>query len=71
MDNVYLNLAVYLFEEFTKRATNPKSDATFDYRRPMKGHSWHAKNFADLFRDMVEQVKKHAQSGESRSSTEY
>jgi hypothetical protein len=71
MDNFYLNLAVYLFEEFTKRATNPKSDATFDYGRPMKGHSWHAKNFADMLREMAEQVKKHAPSGESRAWTEY
>jgi hypothetical protein len=31
MDNFYLNLAVYLFEEFTKRAANPSSGATFEY----------------------------------------
>jgi hypothetical protein len=38
----------------------PKSDATFAYGRPMKGHSWHAKNFADMLRDMAEHVKRNA-----------
>jgi hypothetical protein len=71
MDNFYLNLAVYLFEEFTKKTTNPKSDATFAYGRPMKGHSWHAKNFADMLRDMAEQVKKNTPAGDSRAWLEH
>jgi hypothetical protein len=71
MDNFYLNLAVYLFEEFTKKTTNPKSDATFEYGRPMKGHSWHAKNFADMLRDMAEQVKKNTPAGDSRAWLEH
>jgi hypothetical protein len=25
----------------------------------MKGHSWHATNFADMLRDMAEQVKRN------------
>lgn len=71
MDNFYLNLAVYLFEEFTKKTTNPRSDATFEYGRPLKGHSWHAKTFADMLRDMAEQVKKNTPAGESRAWSEY
>ncbi len=71
MDNFYLNLAVYLFEEFTKKATNPKSDATFAYGRPLKGHSWHEKNFADMMRDMAEQVKRNTPAGDSRAWSEY
>jgi S-formylglutathione hydrolase FrmB len=67
MDNFYLNLAVYLFEEFAKKTTNPKSDATFDYGRPMKGHSWHAKNFSDMLRDMAEQVKQNTPAGDSQA----
>jgi hypothetical protein len=67
MDNFYLNLAVYLFEEFTKKAGNPKSDATFAYGRPMKGHSWHATNFAEMLRDMAELVKKNTPAGDSRA----
>lgn len=71
MDNFYLNLAVYLFEDFTKKTTNPKSDATFEYGRPLKGHSWHAKNFADMLRDMAELVKRNTPAGESRTWSEY
>jgi Putative esterase len=71
MDNFYLNLAVYLFEEFTKKTTDPRSDATFEYGRPMKGHSWHEKNFADMLREMAEQIKKNAPANASRAWAEY
>jgi Putative esterase len=71
MDNFYLNLAVYLFEDFTKKTTNPKSDATFAYGRPLKGHSWHEKNFADMMRDMGEQVKRNTPTGESLAWSQY
>ena len=71
MDNFYLNLGVYLFEEFAKKSTNPKSDATFAYGRPMKGHSWHAQNFADMLRDMAEQVKKTTPASDSRAWSQY
>jgi hypothetical protein len=71
MDNFYLNLAVYLFENFTKQAKNPASDATFVYGRPMKGHSWHATNFADMLREMAGLVKKNTPSGESLAWAEH
>ena len=71
MDNFYLNLAVYLFEDFAKKTANPRSDATFAYGRPLKGHSWHAKNFADMMRDMGEQVKRSTPSGDTRSWSEH
>jgi S-formylglutathione hydrolase FrmB len=71
MDNFYLNLAVYLFEEFTRKATNPKSDVTFEYGRPLKGHSWHAKNFADMMRDMAEQIKRNTPDKDSRAWSQY
>jgi hypothetical protein len=70
MDNFYLNQAVYLFEDFIRQTTSPKSDATFEYGRPMKGHSWHSKNFADMLREMAERVKKNTPSGESRAWAE-
>jgi len=41
MDNFYLNLAVYLFEESSNAAANPASGFTFEYGRPLKGHWWH------------------------------
>lgn len=66
MDDFYLNLAVYRFEDFLKSTTNPKSDATFVYGRPMKGHSWHAWTWAQLVRDMGAHVRARAGGADVR-----
>ncbi|AHG93637.1 esterase (plasmid) [Gemmatirosa kalamazoonensis] len=63
MDDFYLNLAVYRFEEFLKSTTNPRSDATFTYGRPTKGHSWHAWTWADFVRQVGAVMKRHAPAG--------
>jgi hypothetical protein len=54
MDNYYLNLAVYLLEDFLK-TTN--AGATFDYGRPMKGHGWHPDSNAELVKMMAAQMQ--------------
>ena len=54
MDNYYLNLAVYLLEDFLK-TTN--AGATFDYGRPMKGHGWHPDSNAALVKMMAAQMQ--------------
>ena len=64
MDDFYLNLAVYQFEEFLKSTTNPRSDAEFTYGRPMKGHSWHAYPWAEFVRRVAAHVKKNTPPGE-------
>jgi hypothetical protein len=64
MDDFYLNLAVYRFEEFLKSTTNPTSDATFTYGRPMKGHSWHAWTWAEFVRLAAGEVRRNAPAGE-------
>jgi hypothetical protein len=71
MDNFYLNLAVYLFEDFSKAATNPASGFTFEYGRPMKGHWWHPQNWADVIRAMAKQVSEHAPKGETTEWLNY
>ena len=71
MDDFYLNLAVYRMEEFLKSTTNPKSDATFTYGRPMKGHSWHDWTWADLVRRMATHVTKNAPAGEDTRAWKY
>ncbi len=40
MDSFYLNLAVYLLEDFLKGTTDPFYAGSFEYGRPMKGHGW-------------------------------
>ena len=71
MDDFYLNLAVYRFEEFLKNTTNPHSDAEFTYGRPTRGHSWHAFPWAEMVRRMAAHVKAHAPPGESAAAWSY
>jgi len=46
------------FEEFVKSTTSPRSDATFTYGRPTKGHSWHAWTWAEFVRHVAETMKR-------------
>ncbi|HEX5435860.1 MAG TPA: alpha/beta hydrolase-fold protein [Gemmatimonadaceae bacterium] len=71
MDNFYLDLAVYDFQHFLESTTNPKSDATFTFGRPEKGHGWHAFTWAEMVRDMATYVKAHAPSGANTSAWSY
>jgi Putative esterase len=58
MDNYYLNLAVYLLEDFLKAVDNPKSEAVFEYGRPMKPHGWQPFTNAELVRSMAARINK-------------
>ena len=70
MDDFYLNLAVYRFDEFLK-GTELGKNVPFTYGRPMKGHSWHVMPWAELVRQMGAHVKKNAPAGEDTSSWWY
>jgi hypothetical protein len=71
MDDFYLNLAVYRFEEFLKSTTNPRSDAEFFWGRPMKGHSWHIEPWADFVRRIAATIRKQAPAGEDTRAWSY
>lgn len=60
MDNYYLNLAVYHLEDFLKATENPKSEAVFEYGRPMKPHGWQPFTNAELVRMMATRINKTA-----------
>jgi putative esterase len=62
MDNYYLNLAVYQLEDFLKSAAEPKSEAVFEYGRPMKAHGWQPFTNAELVRLMAARINKTASS---------
>jgi hypothetical protein len=64
MDDFYLNLAVYQFQEFLASTTNPHYEAEFTYGRPKKGHSWHAYPWADLVRHVASAMAAVAPPGE-------
>jgi hypothetical protein len=71
MDNYYLNLAVYLLEDFLKEATDPQSDAVFEYGRPMKGHGWHPMSWPDLIRMMTDHITGNRPAGDHAASWKY
>lgn len=59
MDNYYLNLAVYLMEQESKKLTSPAADFTFEYGRPMKPHGWQPFTNAELVRMMDAFRRRH------------
>ncbi|MEO8449353.1 MAG: alpha/beta hydrolase-fold protein, partial [Gemmatimonadota bacterium] len=68
MDNYYLNLAVYLLEEFLTSTTKPAYGGSFRYGRPLKQHGWQPMSGADLVREMADQIARNAPSGEDVTS---
>lgn len=71
MDNFYLNLAVYDFQDFLKHTSNPHYEAEFTFGRPEKGHGWHNWTWAQMVRDVGEYVKKNAPAGEPSTGWNY
>lgn len=71
MDDYWLNLAVYKFEELARGATNPTSDADFTYGRPMKGHSWHAWTWANFVRTAAASIADHTPAGDDARRWHY
>ena len=71
MDHFYLNLAVYLMEDFLKQTRNPEADATFEYGRPMKGHGWFPMTIPELVRMMAQSAGAHAPAGENTKAWHY
>jgi len=71
MDDFYLNLAVYQFQDFLRSTTNPHYEGEFTYGRPMKGHSWHTFTWAEMVRQMGAFVKANAPSSEESAAWSY
>ena len=71
MDNYYLNLAVYLLQDFLANTQNPFYAGSFQFGRPMKGHGWQPTSNLDLIKAMAEQIAKNAADGEAASGWHY
>ncbi|HEV2386300.1 MAG TPA: alpha/beta hydrolase-fold protein [Candidatus Acidoferrales bacterium] len=71
MDSYYLNLAVYLLDDFLSNVKNPPAQASFAYGRPMKPHGWQPMSQADLLRMMADFITKHAPAGQNNSLWKY
>ena len=71
MDSFYLNLGVYMLEDFLKGTKDPNYAGSFEYGRPMKGHGWMPMSYQDLVRQMVEEIARHAPAGEDVRAWHY
>jgi hypothetical protein len=71
MDDYYLNLAVYMLEDFLKNTKDPYYAGSFEYGRPMKGHGWHPMTNAELAKMMAVEIAKNAPKGEGNSLWRY
>jgi hypothetical protein len=71
MDDYYLNLAVYMLEDFLKNTKEPYYAGSFEYGRPMKGHGWHPMTGAEMCRMMAAEIAGNAPAGEDRSLWRY
>jgi S-formylglutathione hydrolase FrmB len=71
MDNFYLNLAVYDLQAFLDAILEPRSQATFNFGRPEKGHGWQHATRAELVREMAAQVTRNAPRGVDTKSWKY
>jgi hypothetical protein len=71
MDNYYLNLAVYLLEDYLEHRTTPHYGGYFKYGRPMKGHGWQPTSNADLVREMAGHVARNAPADQPPGAWRY
>jgi hypothetical protein len=60
MDNFYLNLSVYLLEDFLKNTKDPYYNGSFEYGRPLKGHGWTPMPNAEIVRSMARYITRNA-----------
>ncbi len=71
MDNYYLNLGVYLLEDFLKNTKDPHDSGSFEYGRPMKGHGWRPMTGSDLVKMMADHVAGNTPPGENAARWRY
>ena len=60
MDNFYLNLGVYLFENLLDKVDSHDVNRELEYGRPLKGHGWQPVTNAELVRIMATRISRQA-----------
>jgi len=71
MDDFYLNLGVYRFQEMVRELGGADYPIRFEYGRPRRGHNWHHKDWAGVVREMAEHVRRTAPAGANVASWNY
>ena len=70
MDTWHLNNAVYLMEDFLKKAANPPADAVVEYG-DRKEHCWSGHDQAYWFRSLEKRILETAPKGADLTSWRY
>jgi len=63
MDEFYLNLGVYKFQEMVTEVAGSDYPIRFEYGRPKKGHNWHHTDWAGVVREVAAYVRRIAPRG--------
>jgi len=63
MDEFYLNLAVYKFQEMVTEVAGSDYPIRFEDGRPKKGHNWHHTDWAGVIREVAAYVRRIAPRG--------
>lgn len=71
MDEFYLNLGVYDFQDMIEETAEEDYPIRFEYGRPKKGHNWHHTDWAGVVREMAEQVRRNAPDGADNAQWNY
>lgn len=71
MDDFYLNLAVYRFQEMIGEVAGKDYPIRFEYGRPKKGHNWHHTDWAGVVREVADHVRKTAPEGARAEAWNY
>ncbi|WP_417460572.1 alpha/beta hydrolase-fold protein [Kordiimonas sp.] len=71
MDDFYLNVAVYGFEDTVRELGGEDYPIRFEYGRPKKGHNWHHTNWEGVVREMADHIRKNAPEGTDTTKWNY
>lgn len=71
MDDFYLNLGVYQFQDMIREVGGADYPIRFEFGRPKKGHNWHHTDWAGVVREMAEHVRRNAPAGADTASWNY
>ena len=59
-DGNFLNLALYLLQDFLENTTTPYYAGSFEFGRPLKGHGWQPTTAAELVKTMAGAVSQNS-----------
>jgi hypothetical protein len=70
-DGNFLNLALYLLQDFLENTTAPYYKGSFEFGRPLKGHGWQPTTSAELVNKIAAAVAENTPKGEGTEQRRY